>query len=798
MNQENNGNYAGDPNAGSISLKDSVLKYAHYWWLFVLMVAIGLTAGWLYLRYTPPSYSVSASLLIRNENGTLGNSGGGENMFADIALFRSNTDKLNEIEILKSRTMMERVVRSLGLSVSYYVTGKVKVPNIYKEAPFEIQLTHLADSSSRFSQNIHFNADFSGFTLGDSNRVFAVGEQVTTGFGAYKIHVKPSPYRTLEFRDFQVLYLPVSDAAVDYGRYLEVKPANESSNVLQLNYTTENTKLGADIVNQLMVAYNEAAIEDKNEINRKIIRFINDRLALVESQLDSVERDLQLYKTSRNIIDLTAQAQLYFGNMTDLERTTREQEIQLQVANLLDEYLRNPTNRNSLVPSTLGLADPTLLELVSGYNQLVTQRAGQLQTGATSGNPIVENLERNIETARQKIVQNLTNIRRSYEAGIRSLNTQTGSLKKNISSIPEKERQQREKARQQEIKQNLYLYLLQKKEESAIAEASTISSSRVIDKALPAATLLSPKPVRIYGISIMLGLFLPILIIYLLDLLNDKVTTRNDIVKATNAPIIGEVGHSESESMLVFPGSSRTVIAEQFRIIRSNLAFVLADSAKKPTLLVTSSFSGEGKSFISANLAAALALSGRKTVILEFDLRKPKILSGLGLQKGQGLTNYLVGGAEFSQLPQEVPGIENLYVIGSGPVPPNPSEILLTDRIDDLFAWLKKNFDAIVIDTAPVGLVSDGNTLGKFADTTLFIVRQRYTYKRQLQFVNELYQQTKLPRLGIVVNDVVSKGAKSYYGYGGGRYGYGYGYGYGHSTEGSSGYFQVKSKKSRF
>jgi tyrosine-protein kinase Etk/Wzc len=225
----------------------------------------------------------------------------------------------------------------------------------------------------------------------------------------------------------------------------------------------------------------------------------------------------------------------------------------------------------------------------------------------------------------------------------------------------------------------------------------------VIDKALPMAVQISPKPVRIYGFALIVGLFLPIILIYILDLLNDKVTTRTDITKATSAPIVGEIGHNDEDSMLIFPGNSRTVIAEQFRIIRSNINFLLADSSKKATFMVTSSFSGEGKSFVSTNLGAALALSGKKTVILEFDLRKPKILAGLNLAKGQGLTNFLVGGAILEELPQEVKEIENLYVIGSGPVPPNPSEILLTHRVDDLFNWLKKNFDAIVIDTAPVG-----------------------------------------------------------------------------------------------
>ena len=362
--------------------------------------------------------------------------------------------------------------------------------------------------------------------------------------------------------------------------------------------------------------------------------------------------------------------------------------------------------------------------------------------------------------------------------------------------IPEKERQSRERARQQEIKQNLYLYLLQKREESEISQASTIASSRIIDTALPAFNRVSPIPLKIYGIALLVGLLVPIIVIYIRELLNDKVTTKDDIVKVTRAPIVGEVGHSDEESTLLFPQSSRTIVAEQMRILRSNLKFVLAEKAESPTLLVTSSFSGEGKSFISTNLGATLALSGKRTVILEFDLRKPKILAGLGIPKGNtnGLTNYLVGSARPEDLTQSVPQIEGLFVISCGPVPPNPSEILLAPKVDELFKWLKANFDAIVIDTAPVGLVSDSFTLSRFADATIYVVRQRYTYKRQIKFVQELYDQQKLPNIGLLVNDVIPEGARGYYGYGGG-YGYGYGYGYGRS--GGDGYYSAGNTKRR-
>ncbi|MBO9636408.1 MAG: polysaccharide biosynthesis tyrosine autokinase, partial [Chitinophagaceae bacterium] len=464
--------------------------------------------------------------------------------------------------------------------------------------------------------------------------------------------------------------------------------------------------------------------------------------------------------------------------------------IQLQVVDLLSQYIRDPKNKNNLVPSTLGLSEPVLIEQITAYNKLVVDRVQQVQTGATTDNPVVLNLNSDIEEARLKILKNLDNIRSAFSTTINTLKGQQQKLQSQISAVPEKEKMAREKSRQQEIKQNLYLYLLQKREESNIALASTISTARVVDPAQSFGSQIGPRRFQTYLIALLAGLLIPIVIIYIIDLFNDKVTTRSDIEKATNAPILGEIGHNENQQTLVFSQlSSRSVVAEQLRILRSNLSFLIGEQFNKPTILVTSSFGGEGKSFVSTNIGAAMALSGKKTVILEFDLRKPKIVAGLGLQKGQGLTNYLIGAARMDELPQKVPGVEDLYVVPCGPVPPNPSEILLAPKIAELFRWLREEYDVIIIDTAPVGLVSDALTLSQYADATLYVVRQRYTYKKQLLFINELYTQGKFLKMGLLVNDVISKGTRGYYGYGGGRYGYGYGYGYGVQ----SGYFDEKN-----
>lgn len=770
----------------SFSIKEFLIKYFHYTWLFVLSVAICIFCGWLYLRYTTPKYRVSATLIIRNDNNR-----GKQDMFSDLMLYQEGTNKQNEIQILRSRKLMTRVVQKLGLQYSYYVVGNVKTTNIYREAPFEIQLIPPIDNTGSLYLTIHLTGPTT-FRIGENAQEYHFGQIINVGLNKVRLIQRESSYSTLDYKQFIVRRDQEEVAALTALNGLDISGADDISNVLRLTYVTENPRLGADIINTLMDEYSNAGVEDKNLINRKILGFIDDRLKFVEKQLDSVERDLQVYKTDRQVIDLGAQSKVYLDNMTTTTKNIQEQDIQLQVVGLLENYLRDSSGNLGLVPSTLGITDNTLQEFTASYNKLVIEREKQLQTGATLNSPIVKSLDKDINESREKLLRNLANIKATYKGTLNALQSQNSELKNQLASVPQKERESRERARQQEIKQNLYLYLLQKKEESGIAQASVIADSKVIDDALSAGNRVSPNAVRIYTMVLFIGLVIPVVIIYILDLLNDKVTTKADILRVTNVPIVAEVGHSSEENALLFPNKSRTVVAEQIRIMRSNLRFLLPDKPDKNTILVTSSFSGEGKSFISINLAAALALSGKKTVLLEFDLRKPKVLAGLGLPKGDGLTNYLVGSGSLPQLVTPVPAVDNLFVIPSGPIPPNPSEILLSDKMPGLFAWLSENFDAIVIDTAPVGLVSDSMTLSQYADVSLYIIRQRYTYKKQLQFIQDLYELKKLPRMGLVINDVLSVGARNYYGYGGGRYGYGYGYGYG--AKNNNGYYESERK----
>ena len=342
---------------------------------------------------------------------------------------------------------------------------------------------------------------------------------------------------------------------------------------------------------------------------------------------------------------------------------------------------------------------------------------------------------------------------------------------------------------QKKILEDLLSFFLQKQYEIKISSAATVANSKVIEPAAAYSEPIKPDKKSIYSLYLLLGLIIPVGIIIIIELLRDKVTGRLDVEKRTRAPILGEIGHSNESQNLVVKKNSRQYIAEQFRIVRSNLQYVVA-KIENPVIMVTSSFSGEGKSFISTNMGAVMALTGKKTVIMEFDIRKPKIVSGLELKRKMGITNYIIGKASFNELPVQVEGFDNLYVIPCGPVPPNPSELLLDSRLGDLMREVKENFEVVILDTAPVGLVSDAVNLGRFVDCTLYIVRQGHTFRKQLRFIEDLYTNQKLPSISIIINDIKAEGGYyggyGYSGYGYGGYGYGYGYGSGYFEEESS------------
>lgn len=752
----------------NMSLRDLFYKYVRFLPLFVLSVALTLFGAYIYLRYSIPIYRVGGSMVIKSEQG----GGGRSDKFEDLFVNDKAQNIQNEIEILKSKPLMQRVIDSLHLQFTYYAKGKIKTVNIYKQRSFQVNVLQVTDSSRTFSIKVKLLNDHE-FRINGDKQVYTFGQTFKNSNGSFSLSKNPYPPASSEL---SVVWLPTSSAARAYAGALQITPKTPGTGILNISMMTDNSQMGSDIVNKLMEEYAVYTVEQKKEQSDKILSFIDERLAVTGDELDSVQRVLLDFKERNNLIDVEKQSGNYFGNISEADKFINQQILEQNKAELVNYYLQDKRNDFSKVPSTLSLADATLNQLVAEYNKAQIERQQLLEANIPESNPAVQEANGQIEKLRVNILENIKNIKASISSTVSETRRKSMENQSQLQRMPRKVKEQLEIEQKAQAYQNLYKYLQEKKEETAITRASTISNSSIIDKSYPTGTPVKPNRRAIQILAVLLGLGLPALFIFIGEVLNDKVSTRFDVEKLTAAPILGEIGHSYANSVLVVNKTTRSMVAEQFRIIRSNLQYILHKS-EKSTILVTSSFSGEGKSYITTNMGAVLALAGKKTIILEFDIRKPKLLTGLGIQKGPGISNFLVGKANLADLIKPVPDHENLFILGCGPIPPNPAELLLDVKVEEMFAWLKANFDVVLVDTAPIGMVSDAMTLSKFADSTLYLVRQGHTFKKQIALIDEFYVGNKLPKISIVINDVKIKPGYGYYGYG--RYGYGYGYGYG-------------------
>jgi len=747
----------------SLNVKDIFFKYIRFLPLYIICVALSLFGAYMYLRYATEFYRSSGQIIIRDEK----NSASLSNKLEEAMQSDSRKNIQTEVAVLQSRPLMERAVKSLNLNYNYFAKGNIKELNIYKIAPFQLETLALADSSQSFTLNFSFL----------NPQTFKVNESATVSFGQ-EFKNKYGRFRLIRTSqasfapEVKIVYNPTSAQASALSEGLVVVP-NQTTGILTISMESTNPHLSADVINSLMKEYQEVTIEDKNATTQKSIEFIDASLNQKAKEIDTITRRLVAYQKANNIIAPETQAGNYFSRVEMAHQEEQKQRILLNNALQIEGYLQS--NSQSTVPSSLGLDDPTLNGLITNYNTAQLERKGLLEN-ARPGHVIVQQKTEEIDLLRNKILENVRNIKTAYSKAIGTLQSSSAQAVAQISTLPTKTQELLDIENQLKGKMELYNAMLAKRDLSAVTLASTISNTKVMQEAIPNSTPVKPNRRSTQIIAFFIGLLIPTIIIVILELLNDKVNSRNDIERLTDATVLGEVGHSfDGKALVVTPGNRR-VIAEQFRILRSNLQYVLTKSPK-PVIMVTSSFSGEGKSFVSTNMGAVMALANKKTIILEFDIRKPKIVSGLDMPKQAGLTNYILSKVTAEQLPVQVPGHENLFILACGPIPPNPAELLLDAKLDELFAYLKTNFDVVIMDTAPVGMVSDALTLSKYADCTLYIVRQGHTYKKQISLVDEYYRDGKLPKLSIVINDVKVTRGYGTYGYGG-NYGYGYGSGY--------------------
>jgi capsular exopolysaccharide synthesis family protein len=755
----------GDNSIKTEKLLSTILAY---WPVLAVCVVVTMLAAYIYLRYTTPRYMSYAKVLIKDEKKS-GSMGEGQ-LLQELGLQTTAANIENEVEIFKSRTLMKKVVDELQLNIHYYAPGRIKTSEYYyTDLPFRfVPLFDNGNVPLRYKYQIKINGD-KGFTITDKKNSWsgAWGDTVNLPIGPVVIKDR----RKLANPSYELDECSIEIKATEYQaiktlRQLDVDPVNKAS-ILQLSVSDVLPERGEDILNELIEAYLQANIDDRNKTLDATVEFIDERLKGVTYELSGIEKNIEQFKSSRKLTDLSEQSKMLLNYTSEYARQLTDKEVKLSVVESLEQYLNDERNRERIVPSSLLVEDDAAMNAMKSYNDLQLKRAALLMT-STEDNPFVVNLDKQLENIREDMIRSLAAMKQAIQVSIKELESRAGFVDAQIRQVPEEERIYLEYSRQQNIKQELYLFLLKKREESAISKSSTVANARIVDPAKSDTVPYSPKPMRIYLAAFALGLILPGLWIFIKEVFNVKISGKEDIRNLTAMGIIAEIGHSDTGDEIVVSKESKTVVAEQFRALRTNMQFLLAGEDEK-VILLTSSMSGEGKSFVALNLAVTLALSGERVALLELDLRKPKISEALDLKNSKGFTQYIIGQAELSEIIQPAGVASSLYVVPSGAVPPNPSELLSSKKLNDLFNTLKKEYDYIVVDSAPVGLVTDAQLLSKYSDTVLYVCRMNYTFKEQLRNADELMRTGKMQKMNLVVNDMKAKGGV--YGYGYGSYG---------------------------
>lgn len=767
-----------NPFDNGFDIKSQIAYYIRNWKWFVVSLFMVMASAFLYMRYTIPQYSATTLLMIKDDK--KGGVDSEQTAFSDLAVLsgvKSNLD--NEIEVLKSLTIVKAAVKDLGLNVTYVNEGRVKSQEIYKKSPVNFMFSKLnpkyEDKTIVYSlmgvssnQFVLFDRD------GVKKGVFYYGEtmRLPEGEAVVLTVINPKQYVAHPYK-LSMIARPVGSVAGSYKGRLNIKKVGDRTSIVELSIVDPIPQRAEDFLNTLIKVYNEDVVADKNRVFENTSQFINERLKLIEGDLGDVERDAETFKRTNHVTDITSEANLFLANASDFERKEIETDTQLKIVATMADYVNNGRN-NELIPVNILTSDVNASGLIDQYNQMILER-NRLLKNAGPKNAVVKTLDGKIESLKQNIHSSLARLRTSLEIKKKDLAYQNALFNGKISRIPTLERESKVLGRQQQIKESLYLYLLQKREETAISLAVTAPNAKVIDPALASKSPISPVKGSIYLAAFAVALFLPFGVLYLLNMLDNKVKVRQDVESKLSIPYLGDIPTSDSSEEII-NASNRSGTAEAIRIVNTNLEFMLnhVPDERAKTVFVTSTVPKEGKTFLSVNLASTVALSGKKVLLIGMDIRNPKIDGYLDLPK-EGVTNYLsTKDCDLLSLIHKIPDFNQLYVLPSGVIPPNPAELLMSQKVDEMFAILKEEFDYIVVDTSPVHLVTDTLLTAHHADSFVYVVRANYLDKDLLRVPYQLHTEKKMPNIGIVLNDTeVKKG----YGYGYGTYGYGYGYG---------------------
>ena len=780
------------------------------WQWFFLSMFICVCGAFIYLRYKTPVYQVSAKMLIKDEDNRRRSANQMLSNMQDMGFITNSTGIDNEVEILQSHILANEAVKDLKLYTDYRIEGRVKDNPIYKTQPLNVDLdpTTLSNMDKNFltestSYKFIINKEGNGYQL--SGTIFRNGgvlQNFSTSFkslpftfktkaGVITITDNPNGEWTATDRALIVTINTPMLIATKYVNSLSVAPTTKMTTIALLTLKDTDPLRGIDFLNQLSICYNRQANADKNEIAMKTEEFINDRMEKIERELGSTEAELESYKKRHNLTQLRLDATETIAQSNQLSSKLSDANTQLQLLDYLREYVNNPENKYELIPSNVGLSDQASTQLIINYNKAVQDR-NRLLRSASENAPQVQTLTSTLDELQASIRTALLQARRSADIQRQGIESQYRVYSSRVSSTPEQERILTQIGRQQEVKSGLYLMMLQKREENAISLAATADKGKLID--VPAYEgKISPKGSIILLVALVLGFAIPFLVLYLIQFLRYKIEGHEDVASLTKLPILADVAvaneSAKTTAGIVVHENKNNQTDEIFRAMRTNIQFMLQGDEK--VIMFTSSTAGEGKTFNAANLAVSFALLGKKVILVGLDIRKPALGRLFDISdKQQGVTTLLTKEQvtpEALHTQVNNSGVnKNLDLLLAGPIPPNPTELLARENLKQTIDILRSEYDYIILDTAPVGLVTDTLQAGKVADVCCFVVRADYTPKNSFPMINSLAAEGKLPKMGIILNgvDMSKKKYGYYYGYGRyGRYGYGrygrYGYTYG-------------------
>lgn len=783
-----------DEETSGFDYKAFFIKLLMYWPWILGCVAVFLIGAFFYLKTLTPLYTVNSSVLIKNE------SKGGANgaNLEDLGFVTSSTQSFdNELEILRSRTLVKKVVTALDLYVSYSVPGQFRDTELYKQSPVKIWVTPEEAERMGYAQvKMHFRNQQLHEVLVEhegqewKKAVESLPAVFSTPVGVFTFSAADSAQQTIQPvpEVIQATIVSPNEAAASFRSRLTASPSSKSTTIAQLTITGSQVPRGVDFLNKLVEVYNEEGNNDKNEVAAKTAEFIDERIRIINKELGSTESQLASFKQRAGVVDITADASQAATEQAGYERAYAENEVQISLVNHLKNHILSENSQYEVIPANIGLNNSDLNTVVQNYNQMLIERKRLLRT-SHEDNPAVQSLNASIDVMRNSVMGAIQTAEKGLLINRQALQAQTRKYAGKVSDAPVQEKEYLSISRQQEIQANLYLMLLQKREENNITLASTANNARVIDEPLAGGQFF-PTPSQTYMIAFVLGLGLPIGVIFILSLLQFKIQTRGDVERLTKLPIVGDIPLTlgTEEGAIVVHENRNELMEEVFRAVRTNLQYMLQEGQK--VILFTSTTSGEGKSFTAANLACSLAFMGKKVIIVGLDIRKPGLNKVFHIShKETGISQYLSDPTHTNLLSlcQISTVSPNLYILPGGAIPPNPTELVARQALEEAVEQMKQHFDYIIIDSAPIGMVTDTQLIARVADLSVYVCRSNYTAKSEFKLINELQQDGKLPHPCVLINgiDMNKRETSSYYGYGKygryGHYGYGkkYGYGYG-------------------